>query len=48
MLDEGATEDQMKPEKDAMVKDMIDTQIAKEKQTLRDQAKIEKTKEELK
>ncbi len=48
MLDEGTTEDQMKPEKDAMVKDMIDTQIAKEKQALRDQAKIETNEDKLK
>lgn len=48
MLDEGATEEQMKPEKDAMIKDMIDTQIAQEKQALRDQAKIEKNEEKLK
>lgn len=48
MLDEGATEDQMKPEKEAMIKSMIDTQIAKEKQALRDQAKIEKFEDKLK
>ncbi len=48
MLDEGATEDQMKPEKEAMIKAMIDTQIAKEKQALRDKAKIEKFEDKLK
>jgi len=48
MLDEGATEDQLKPEKEAMIKEMIDTQIAKEMQALRDQAKIEKSEDKLK
>lgn len=48
MLDEGATEEQMKPEKEVMIKDMIDAQIAKEKQALRDQGKIEKFEDKLK
>lgn len=48
MLDEGVSEDQMKSEKQAMIKEMIDTQIAKEKKRLRDQAKIEKFEDKLK
>lgn len=48
MMDEGISEDQMKSEKQAMIKDIIDKQIAKEKKQLRDQAKIEKFEDKLK
>lgn len=48
MLDEGATEDQLKPEREAMVKGIIDGQIAAEKQALREQATIEKFEDKLK
>lgn len=48
MLDEGATEDQMKQEKETMIKAMIDARIADEKQALRDKAKIVKFEDKLK
>lgn len=48
MLDEGATEEQLKSEKEAMIKNKIDAEIAKQKEALRQQGKIEKFEDKLK
>lgn len=48
MLDEGSTEDQLKPEKEAMVKAMIDNQIEAEKEALRKNVPVEIFQDKLK
>lgn len=48
MLDEGVSEEELKAEREAMVKGIIDARIASEKKALRDQAAIEKYEDKLK
>lgn len=48
MLDEGVAEEELKAEREAMVKGIIDARIASEKKALRDQAVIEKYEDKLK